>query len=330
MNILVVGGAGYIGSHMVKHLAASGHTVTSLDNLSTGHADAIKYGTLVTGDMGDVVLLDQLLASQSYDAVMHFAAFSLVGESMINPAKYYQNNVSNTLILLDAMVRHGIKNFIFSSTAAIFGEPTYIPMDEKHPQKPINPYGQSKLIVEQVLDDYDRAYDLKSTCLRYFNAAGADPGCELGERHSPETHLIPLILQVASGRRDAITVFGNDYDTPDGTCIRDYIHVQDLCEAHLLGLQCMIKNQKSARFNLGNGSGFSVLEVIETARKVTGLSIPLRYGEHRMGDPARLVADASAAKRVLGWIPQFENLFTIIEHAWAWEVNYFCRGTRPT
>lgn len=330
MNILVVGGAGYIGSHMVKHLASVGHTVTSLDNLSTGHADAVKYGTLVTGDMGDVVLLNQLLASQCYDAVMHFAAFSLVGESMFNPAKYYQNNVSNTLVLLDAMVRHGIKNFIFSSTAATFGEPTQIPMDESHPLRPINPYGRSKLIVEQVLEDYDRAYDLKSTCLRYFNAAGADPECEIGERHSPETHLIPLILQVASGRRDALTVFGNDYDTPDGTCVRDFIHVQDLCEAHLLALQHMRKTSKSARFNLGNGNGFSVMEVIEMARKVTGLSIPLRYGEHRMGDPARLVADASAAKRVLGWTPQFENLFTIIEHAWAWEVNYFCRGARPT
>jgi UDP-glucose 4-epimerase len=328
MNILVVGGAGYIGSHMVKMLARAGHRVTTLDNLATGHADAVRYGEFVQGDMADTALLDRLLASSRFDAVMHFAAFSLVGESMTYPAKYYRNNVANTLNLLDAMVRHGVQYFIFSSTAATFGEPVRMPMDESHPQQPINPYGRSKLMVEQILEDYDRAYGLKSTALRYFNAAGADPEGEIGERHDPETHLIPLILQAASGRREAITVFGTDYDTPDGTCIRDYIHVQDLCEAHLLGLERMMETGESARYNLGNGNGFSVKEVIDTAREVTGLDIPIQYGEHRPGDPARLVADATTARRDLGWTPKFDALGTIIEHAWAWEVKHFC-GSRP-
>jgi len=328
MNILVVGGAGYIGSHMVKMLARAGHRVTTLDNLATGHADAVRYGDFVQGDMADSVLLDRLFVSSRFDAVMHFAAFSLVGESMTDPAKYYRNNVANTLNLLDAMVRHGVLNFIFSSTAATFGEPVRMPMDESHPQQPINPYGRSKLMVEQVLEDYDRAYGLKSTALRYFNAAGADPEGEIGERHDPETHLIPLILQAASGRRQVITVFGTDYDTPDGTCIRDYIHVQDLCEAHLLGLERMMETGTSARYNLGNGNGFSVKEVIHTAREVAGLDIPVQYGERRPGDPARLVADATAARRELGWAPKFDALGAIIEHAWAWEVKHFC-GSRP-
>jgi len=326
MNILVVGGAGYIGSHMVKMLARAGHQVTTLDNLTTGHA--VRYGELVTGDMADTALLDRLFANNRFDAVMHFAAFSLVGESMSDPAKYYRNNVANTLNLLDAMVRNGVMNFIFSSTAATFGEPVRMPMDETHPQQPINPYGRSKLMVEQILEDYDRAYGLKSTCLRYFNAAGADPEGEIGERHDPETHLIPLILQAASGRRDAITVFGTDYDTPDGTCIRDYIHVQDLCEAHLLGLERMMATGESARYNLGNGNGFSAKEVIDTAFKVAGLDIPVKYGERRPGDPARLVADASAAHHQLGWSPKFDALDLIIQHAWTWEINHF--GGGPT
>jgi len=322
MNILVVGGAGYIGSHMVKLLARAGHAVTTLDNLSTGHADAVKYGELVVGDMSDIELLDRLFSFTRFDAVMHFAAFSLVGESVTDPAKYYRNNVANTLNLLDAMVRHEVLNFIFSSTSATFGEPVRIPMDENHPQHPINPYGRSKLMVEHILEDYDRAYGMKSTCLRYFNAAGADPEGEIGERHHPETHLVPLILQAASGRRDAITVFGTDYDTADGTCIRDYIHVQDLCEAHLLGLLGMMRSGQSARFNLGNGRGFSVKEIIDISRAVANRDIPVKYGNCRDGDPARLVADASAAREQLGWAPQFDSLRDIINHAWAWEVSH--------
>lgn len=265
MKILVVGGAGYIGSHMVKMLSRKEHHVVVLDNLTTGHADAVRYGKFIQGDMADAALLDHLFATEHFDAVMHFAAFSLVGESVTDPAKYYRNNLASTLCLLDAMPRHGVKHFIFSSTAATFGSPIVLPMDESHPQQPINPYGQSKLMVERILEDYDRAYGLKSTCLRYFNAAGADPEGEIGERHNPETHLIPLILQAASGRRTAITVFGTDYDTPDGTCIRDYIHVQDLCEAHLSALVHMMQTDCSARYNLGNGNGFSVKEVIDVA-----------------------------------------------------------------
>ncbi|MES9845887.1 MAG: UDP-glucose 4-epimerase GalE [Candidatus Sedimenticola sp. 6PFRAG5] len=323
MRILVVGGAGYIGSQMVKLLAGSGYEVVTLDNMSTGYADAVLYGTLVKGDMVDAVQLDQLLGEKRFDAVMHFAAFSLVGESMEDPAKYYRNNISNTLNLLDAMVRHGVLNFIFSSTAATFGEPDYSPIDELHPQRPINPYGHSKLMVEKILEDYDRAYGLKSTCLRYFNAAGADPEAELGERHQPETHLIPLVLQAASGRRDAITVFGNDYDTPDGTCIRDYIHISDLCDAHLLALEAMIAKGESARYNLGNGNGFSVKAVIDTASEVTGRVIPVKEGDRRPGDPARLVADATLAKAELAWNPVYDQLKTIIQHAWAWELKHF-------
>lgn len=319
MNILVVGGAGYIGSHMVKLLANSGHDVCTLDNLSTGFSDAVVRGELIVGDMADESLLDRIFRSRPFDAVMHFAAFSLVGESVADPAKYYRNNVANTLCLLDAMVRHGVKHFIFSSTAATFGNPVRLPMDESHPQHPINPYGQSKLMVERILEDYDRSYGLKSTCLRYFNAAGADPEGEVGERHNPETHLIPLVLQAASGRRDAITVFGTDYDTEDGTCIRDYVHVQDLCDAHLLALLHMMKSGLSTRYNLGNGNGFSVKEVIDVACRVTGIDIPVRYGDRRAGDPARLVADAHAAIRDLGWSPQYADLSTIIRHAWAWE-----------
>ncbi|MEW6446151.1 MAG: UDP-glucose 4-epimerase GalE [Pseudomonadota bacterium] len=321
MNILVVGGAGYIGSHMVKRLTRAGHQVTTLDNLSTGYADAVLHGPLVIGDMADTLLLDRLFNSTRFDAVMHFAAFSLVGESMLDPAKYYRNNVSHTLNLLDAMVRHGVLDFIFSSTAATFGEPVRVPMDESHPQHPINPYGRSKWMVEQLLEDYDRAYGLKSTCLRYFNAAGADPEGELGERHTPETHLIPLVLQAASGRRPSITVFGTDYDTPDGTCIRDYIHVQDLCEAHLASLERMRESGISARYNLGNGQGFSVREVLETARRVTGRAIKVEYGPRRAGDPARLLADASAARTGLGWTPKHDSLEDIIRHAWAWELR---------
>ena len=321
-SILVVGGAGYIGSHMVKFLARAGYRVVVLDNLSTGHADAVRYGELNVGDMADTALLDRLFHSHRFDAVMHFAAFSLVGESVDDPGKYYRNNVGNTLNLLDAMVRHQVRHFIFSSTAATFGEPRSDRIDESHPQNPINPYGRSKLMVEQLLADYDAAYGLKSVCLRYFNAAGADPEGELGERHNPETHLIPLVLQAASGRRSHIHVFGTDYDTPDGSCLRDYIHVQDLCSAHHLALQWLQEHQQSQQFNLGNGDGYSVLEVIAAAREVTGKEIPVIISDRRPGDPARLIADATLAHPQLDWKPEYPALEDMITHAWHWEQSH--------
>lgn len=319
MKILVIGGAGYIGSHMVKLLGVRGCAVTTLDNLNSGHRDAVLFGDFVHGDLADKVLLANLLQAGRFDAVMHFASFIQVGESVQKPAMYYANNVSNTLYLLDAMRTAGVQRFIFSSTAATFGEPQYTPINERHPQVPINPYGRSKLMIEQVLEDYDRAYGLKSVCLRYFNAAGADPEGELGERHDPETHLIPLVLQAASGRRADIAVFGRDYDTPDGTCIRDYIHINDLCEAHWLALQSLMQGAGSQRYNLGNGAGFSVQEVIDAARRVTGRPIAVRDAPRREGDPARLVADATLARQQLAWAPQFSDLETIVAHAWEWE-----------
>jgi len=318
-TILVVGGAGYIGSHMVKMLLNTGYHVVTLDNLSTGYRKAVLGGDIVFGDLGDSKGLDLLFTGYQFDGVMHFASFIQVGESVQIPSKYYQNNVAATLNLLDAMINHGVKTLIFSSSAAIFGEPQYVPLDEQHPKQPINPYGLSKWMVEQILADYNRAYELKSICLRYFNAAGADPEGELGECHDPETHLIPLVLQAASGRRDTITVFGQDYDTPDGTCIRDYIHINDLCQAHLLALEQLLNGAESTAYNLGNGSGFSVKQVIDIAEKVTGKSIPVTMGMRREGDPARLVADSKQAQSLLGWQPQYADLALIISHAWQWE-----------
>lgn len=319
LHILVVGGAGYIGSHMVKYLALQGCRVTTLDNLSGGHRDAVLHGELVVGDVGDRSLLDQLFGTNRIDAVMHFASFIQVGESVAEPSKYYRNNVTNTLTLLDAMVAAQVRHFIFSSTAAVFGEPQTDRIDETHPKHPINPYGKTKLIVEQALSDYDQAYGLKSICLRYFNAAGADPDGELGERHEPETHLIPLIMQVASGRRPHVSVFGKDYDTPDGTCIRDYVHVHDLCQAHWRSLLFLMQGGDSQAFNLGNGNGFSVQQVIETARRVTGKAITVNYTHRRIGDPARLVAESNRAIERLSWTPAFAELEKLIEHAWRWE-----------
>ena len=321
--ILVVGGAGYIGSHMVKMLGQQGHEVVTFDNLSKGYRDAVVSGEFVEGDLADTQRLDNLFASIRFDGVMHFASFIEVGESVKEPAKYYQNNVSNTQNLLDTMVRHGVNHFIFSSTAAIFGEPEYSPIDESHPQQPINPYGRSKLMVEQILEDYDTAYGLKSVALRYFNAAGADPDGELGERHNPETHLIPLVLQAASGRRDSISVFGDDYDTPDGTCVRDYIHINDLCDAHILALNKLQKTGVSTRYNLGNGQGFSIKQVIDTAVDVTGKEFDVVYADRRAGDPAVLVADSSMARQELSWEPWFADLERIIETAWSWEQSFF-------
>jgi UDP-glucose 4-epimerase len=321
LNVLVIGGAGFIGSHMVKLLSLQGYCVTTLDDLSSGHRDAVLYGDFIHGSIADRQLLDELFLSKQFDAVMHFASFIQVGESVEHPAKYYQNNFVNTLNLLNSMHACGVSSFIFSSTAATFGEPQYSPIDEWHPQHPINPYGRTKLMVEQALTDYDKAYGIKSICLRYFNAAGADPDGQLGERHDPETHLIPLVLQAASGRRPQISVFGHDYDTPDGTCIRDYIHVADLCEAHLLALQSLKAGGSSQSYNLGNGNGFSVKEVIDSARHVTGCDINVVDCPRRPGDPARLVADARLAREKLKWLPKYTDLNGIIEHAWKWEIN---------
>lgn len=319
MNILVVGGAGYIGSHMVKALLEQGHSVITYDNLSTGFRDAVLGGEFVEGDLADRARLDATFRRFQPDAVMHFASHIQVGESVEQPARYYVNNVVNTLNLLDTMVRHGVRYFVFSSTAAIFGEPEYLPISPFHPKAPLNPYGRSKWMIEMVLEDYERAYGLKSVCLRYFNAAGADPSGALGERHEPETHLIPLVLQALSGKRDSISVFGRDYDTPDGTCIRDYIHVADLCVAHSLALERLMKTGVSSLYNLGNGQGFSVQEVIEAAQRVTGHRVKVIDRPRRPGDPARLVADPRLAQKELGWRPAYPDLETIIRHAWVWE-----------
>lgn len=322
MRILVIGGAGYIGSHMVKLLQQSDCFIVVLDNLSNGYRDALSNTELVIGSVNDAKLLKSLFDQYQFDAIVHFASFIQVGESIFHPIKYYNNNFVATMTLLNAMQEAGITRLIFSSTAAIFGHPVYIPIDENHQKFPINPYGKSKWMVEQVLEDYDYAYGLKSVCLRYFNAAGADSGGQLGERHEPETHLIPLVLQAASNRREGISVFGSDYDTPDGTCIRDYVHVSDLCDAHLLALHHLMTDGESARFNLGNGEGFSVKNVIETVENVTGQQIVIDYQARREGDPARLIADSTKIRQQLGWEPKRSSLSIIIQDAWRWEQKY--------
>ena len=306
MKLLVVGGAGYIGSHMVKMLVNSGHNVVILDNLSTGFRELAIYGELIVGDLADESLLDDLFSKYQFDGVLHFAAASLVGESMTDPAKYYRNNVSNTINLLDAMVKHNVKSFVFSSSAAVYGEPNSDLIDESHAKDPINPYGSTKLMIERILQDYESAYGLNSISLRYFNACGADPEGELGECHNPETHLIPLILHAASGRRKSITVFGRDYATDDGTCVRDYIHIDDLCTAHALAFDKLIglNDCGALSYNLGNSSGFSVQQVIDVVQTVVskdGYSVTVVDGERRAGDPATLVADAAKVKVELGW-----------------------------
>jgi len=320
-NILVVGGAGYVGSHMAKALASAGAGVVVVDDLSNGHADAVT-AELVTCDIADADALDTLLAARRFDAVMHFASSILVNESVVNPSLYYRNNVAATQVLLDAMVAHGIERLVFSSSAAIFGEPLRVPIDEACPIRPINPYGRTKAMVEQMLEDYDRAYGLRSVCLRYFNAAGADPAGDLGERHEPETHLIPLVLQAAAGRRESVSIFGTDYDTPDGTCLRDYVHVTDVCDAHRLALVRLMEGGASRHYNLGNGQGFSVREVIDTAQRVTGREIRVNHAPRRPGDPARLVANSSQARAELGWVPQRSDLETIVRDAWTWERKF--------
>lgn len=317
--ILVTGGAGYIGSHMVKLLLGAGYQVVTLDNLSAGQREAVIGGVFVEGDVGDRALLECMFAQYRFAAVMHFASYIQVGESVANPSKYYTNNVVNTLSLLDTMVAHNVTKFVFSSSAAVYGEPQAMPITELHPKAPINPYGKSKWIMEEVLVDYDKAFGLKAVSLRYFNAAGADPDGRLGECHEPETHLIPLILRVASGRSTNVKVFGRDYDTPDGTCIRDYVHIVDLCQAHLLALERLLDGGESRAFNLGNGNGFSVQQVVDMAERITSKVLPIIDAPRRVGDPARLVADATRASVELQWRPQFDRLETIIQHAWLWE-----------
>lgn len=315
-SILVVGGAGFIGSHMVWQLKQAGYTPIILDNLSKGHAHAALDSKLIIGDMHDTKLLQAIFDEYAISAVMHFASFIEVGESVQLPLKYYQNNVAATLNLLEIMMKNQIKYFIFSSTAAVYGQPQYAPIDEAHPLLPINPYGHSKLMVEQIIKDIANSSDLHFAILRYFNAAGAHQDGILGEMHEPESHLIPLVLQTALGKRKAITIFGDDYNTPDGTCIRDYIHVLDLCEAHLLALRQLLAGQESIICNLGTGQGYSVLEVVNRAKEITQQPIPISIGQRRMGDPAVLVAQSQLAKELLAWEPIYSNLGTIIQDAW--------------
>jgi len=317
-TVLVVGGAGYIGAHMVNALLKTKTGVITLDNLSTGHRELHPGGLFIEGNLGDPKLLDDIFTTQRIDAVMHFAAYSLVGESVTDPLKYYRNNLAATTELLDAMKRHNINRFIFSSTAAVYGEPTQAPISEDHPCNPTNPYGATKLAVERMLRDCDVAHGLKFISLRYFNAAGADESGKLGEKHEPETHLIPLILKVAAGEREHIKIFGTDYPTPDGTCIRDYIHVSDLAQAHLLALDALMSGKDSAIYNLGNSQGYSVREVIDVARKVTGHRIPAIDSNPRPGDPAVLIADSAKIREELGWQPRIEDIENMIQSAWNW------------
>ncbi|MBD2778443.1 UDP-glucose 4-epimerase GalE [Iningainema tapete] len=319
-TILVTGGAGYIGSHAVLALKNAGYDVIILDNLSNGHPEVeqVLQVKLIVGDISDGSVLNHIFTTYNIAAIMHFAAYIAVGESVTDPAKYYRNNVVGTLTLLEAMLSHSINKFIFSSTCALYGVPKFVPITEDHPQDPISPYATSKWMVERILSDFDTAYNLKSVRFRYFNAAGADPTGLLGEDHEPETHLIPLVLFAALGKQESISIFGTDYPTRDGTCIRDYIHVTDLAQAHVLGLQYLLKGGESEVFNLGNGSGFSVREVIQTATLSTGKEIKIVERDRRPGDPPILVGSSDKAALGLGWHPQYPNLNQIITHAWQW------------
>ncbi len=320
-TILVTGGAGYIGSHAVLALMNAGYEVIILDNLVYGHRDLVENvlkAELIVGDISDRSLLDKLFASRNVTAVMHFSAYAYVGESVTDPAKYYRNNVIGTVTLLEAMIAASIKQFVFSSTCATYGVPHTVPITEDHSQNPINPYGATKLMVERILQDFDVAYGLKSVCFRYFNAAGADPNGLLGEDHNPETHLLPLVLMAALGKRDSVSIFGTDYPTPDGTCIRDYIHVTDLADAHILGLKYLLNGGNTTVFNLGNGQGFSVKEAIDTAKAVTGREIKVVMGDRRPGDPPILVGSSAKARNILGWEPKYPALKEILTHAWNW------------
>jgi UDP-arabinose 4-epimerase len=321
MRVLVTGGAGYIGSHTAKTLKAAGHEPIVLDNLIYGHTWAVQWGPFEQGDLADMAFLRSVFDRHAIDAVIHFAANAYVGESMTDPSKYFRNNTFNTLNLLDTMVARGVKRMVFSSTCATYGDPQRIPIDESHPQAPVNPYGESKLFVERILHWYGKAYALRSVALRYFNASGADPEGDIGEDHDPETHLIPLVIEAALGRRPPVGVFGSDYPTPDGTAIRDYIHVMDLADAHVKALAYLAGEGASTAINLGTGHGHSVREVIQTVEQVGGNPVPSTTSPRRAGDPPQLVADARRAKDVLGWTPRYPDLGTIIEHAWKWHMR---------
>ena len=322
MKILVCGGAGYIGSHMVAELLENNIEVVILDNLEKGHKDALLGGKLYVGDLRDKTILDKIFTENKIDAVIDFAAYSLVGESMTEPLKYFNNNVYGTISLLESMKEHNVKYIVFSSTAATYGEPKKVPIEECSETCPTNAYGESKLIVEKILRWCDHAYGIKYTALRYFNAAGAHVNGQIGEDHSPETHLIPIILDVALGNREKIMMFGDDYNTKDGTCVRDYIHVTDLARAHLLALKRLMNGGESTAYNLGNGTGFTVKEVVEVARKVTGHAIPAEVAPRRAGDPATLIASSDRAVNELGWKPEFNSLETIISTAWKWHQSH--------
>lgn len=321
VKVLVTGGAGYIGSHAVRLLARAGHDVWVYDNLSFGHRQAVPAGRLIEGQLNDRPALIAALRERQIDAVMHFAALASVGESVVEPARYYQNNVAGSLNLLEAMRETGVLRIVFSSTTATYGVPDRMPITEDTPQQPVNPYGFSKLVVEQAMADYAQAYGLGYAALRYFNAAGASPDGDLGEDHDPETHLIPIVLAVALGQRPGVTIFGDDYPTLDGTCIRDYVHVDDLGTAHVAALEKIVSGQ-SLQLNLGTGRGYSVREVIEACRRVTGHPIPAQSGARRAGDPPELVADSSQARRVLCWQPKYTDVESIIRTAWAWHSTH--------
>ena len=319
MKLLVLGGAGYIGSHTATELLDNGHEVVIADNLVTGYREAIpEKATFYQGDLRDKDFLVDLLKKEKVDAVIHFAAFSLVGESVTNPLKYYENNLYGTKVLLDAMIETGVDKIVFSSTAATYGEPENIPILESDRTCPTNPYGETKLAMEKMISWAAKAHGLHFVSLRYFNACGAHKSGKIGEAHNPESHLIPLVLQVPNGKREFVSIYGNDYDTPDGTCIRDYIHVTDLAKAHILAVEYLMNGGESDIFNLGNGVGYSVKEVIETARKVTGHPIPAKEEARRAGDPARLVASGEKARKILGWEPEIKDLADIISSAWKW------------
>jgi len=319
--ILVTGGAGYIGSHYVLYERVRGTEVVVLDNLVYGHPEAVIDAKFIEGDVGDHGTLESIFRTYRVDAVVHFAAFASVGESVVHPERYYNNNVRATLNLLDTMRDFGVKHIVFSSSCATYGNPEYVPMDEAHPQRPINPYGESKYICEKMMSAYSHAHGLRFASLRYFNAAGADPQGRIGESHDPESHLIPIILQAAAGKRDKVSVFGDDYDTPDGTCIRDYIHILDLAQAHSLALERLQAGAESDYFNLGTETGYSVREVIDLCSSVTGKDIKTEIAARRPGDPPRLVASAKKAKSVLAWNPQYVHLKETIKTAWNWEQN---------
>lgn len=318
-TLLVVGGCGYIGSHMVKKLLEAGHHPVVLDDLSSGFRESLLGGELIVGDCGNRESLDQLFSTYSFDGVLHFASLIQAGESMNQPDRYYQVNFLNTQALLDAMCAHSVNTFVFSSSAAVYGHPERVPIDEQHPCNPINPYGNSKKLVELLLPDYVRAYGLKTVSLRYFNAAGADPEARIGEQHPDESHLIPLALQAIINPEKSLPVFGDDYDTPDGTCIRDYIHVEDLVDAHLLALEYLWNGGKPDFFNLGYGTGYSVKQILDMIKKVTGATVPAHIAGRRAGDTPVLIANADRARKTLNWQPRYADLETIIRHAWAWE-----------